>query len=286
MSESHGSAPNLEKSLRHLFVRWLVAAVAALAVATVINAWTSSNVLAADVFIDEGEGDFEKPTPVETPADSVAATVTSSDQPVASDTGVGLDFDSAVSSDVNADFNAGSKSDSSASSSGSVDASTPSVIDTTASQVESTMPDTPVVPASGKQSQQKKPVVSKTAKSAKATKSEKKLAKSKTAKATKTASKSEKAKSKKISDAKKAGKKKSADKAGKKARKVASIKYAGGQYVTTSRECAMESAPGAGDSIGQTKASRKLWVEDAGDNGYWKVYSKSGQAAYLSRSCF
>lgn len=278
MSESHGSAPNLEKSLRHLFVRWLVAAVAALAVATVINAWTSSNVLAADVFIDEGEGDFEKPTPVETPADSVAAAVTSSDQPVASDTGVGLDFDS--------DFNAGSKSDSSAISSGSVDSATPSVIDTTASQVESTMPDTPVVPAADKQPQQKKPVVAKTAKSAKATKSEKKLAKSKTAKTAKTASKSEKAKGKKISDAKKAGKKKSADKAGKKARKVASIKYAGGQYVTTSRECAMESAPGAGDSIGQTKASRKLWVEDAGDNGYWKVYSKSGQAAYLSRSCF
>lgn len=285
MSESHGSAPgstpNLEKSLRHLFVRWLLAAIAALTVATVFNAWTSNNVFAADVFIDEGEGDFEKPTPVETPADGAAFGATSSEPSVGSDSGVGLDFD--------ADFNAGK--------SGTADAGTPNVIDTTAPQVESTMQDVPVVPVAETQAvpekpvkkvekAAKKPVAAKAAKNSKAVKSDKKTAKNKSAKATKTASKSEKSKGKKVGDAKKSSKKKSADKAGKKARKVASIKYAGGQYVTTSRDCAMESAPGAGDSIGQTKASRKLWVEDAGDNSYWKVYSKSGQAAYLSRSCF
>ena len=281
MSESHGSAPNLETSLRHLFVRWLLAAVAALAVATVFNAWTSSNVFAADVFIDEGEGDFEKPTPVETPADSQAAGVTSADADVGSDSGVGLDFD--------ADFNAGQA--------GTADAGTPSVIDTTAPQVESTMQDAPVSvadapPVSEKPAKQvekpaKKPVA---AKAPKAKKVDKKAAKNKSPKASKAvakaAGKPEKSKGKKVSDTKKSSKKKSADKPGKKTRKVASIKYAGGQYVTTSRDCAMESAPGAGDSIGQTKPSRKLWVEDAGDNGYWKVYSKSGQAAYLSRSCF
>lgn len=269
MSDSrNGSEPNFEKSLKQLFFGWLLAAFAIIAAATIFNAWSSNVAHAADVFIDEGEGDFEKPTPVETPADS---SVMQSPGNEGSDSGVGLDFD--------ADFNA-SKSVSS-------DSATPSEIDTTAAPVEataveSTMPDVPVTTAVAEKAKAEKVVAKRAVKPAK-------NAKAKPAKVTKSkkaVAKVEKTKGKKVADSKKSSKKKAAGKSVKKPRKVASIKYAGGQYVTTSRECAMESAPGAGDSIGQTKAKRKLWVEESGDASYWKVYSKSGQAAFLSRSCF
>jgi len=137
----------------------------------------------------------------------------------------------------------------------------------------------------------KEAVKAQTKKSEKAAKKASKAAVKSSNKATKVAAKSGKSKSIKKSAVVKAKKKSvvSKSKSHKKptTRKVASaVKYAGGQYVSTSRDCAMESAPGAGDTVGTTKAQRKLWVEDAGDGGYWKVYSKSGQAAFLSRSCF
>lgn len=95
--------------------------------------------------------------------------------------------------------------------------------------------------------------------------------------------KSKKKASKKAEKKSKSSKKKDSKKS-KSKRKVAA--FAGGQYATTSKACAMESAPGAGDSVGMTVAARKLWVEDAGNTSYWKVHTKSGSAAFVSRDCF
>lgn len=253
MSDSSGST--LEQSVRRMFVKWLLLSTAAIFAVALIS---GARATAADVFIDEGEGDFDKPTPVETPV---------------SNAGAGLDFD--------ADFNA-SKGDS-PDNSPVVDPAQ-QVVDTATTLPVATEPVTaevapvevaPVKVATPKAAKKASKVTAKTA-----SKTKKVTAKAGKAKATK---KTAVVKSKKKSVVSKSkGNSKKATK-----RKVASaVKYAGGQYVSTSRECAMESAPGAGDTVGTTKAQRKLWVEDAGDGGYWKVYSKSGQAAFLSRSCF
>ncbi len=255
MSESSGSA--LEQSVRRMFFKWLLFSTAAILAVALIS---GARATAADVFIDEGEGDFDKPTPVETPMDS------SKESPGNPGPNAGLDLD--------ADFKA-SKGD-------SPDAS--NVVDTA-----TTLPvvTEAVVKGTSTETAAPKPTVK-----AKAEKAANKKTLKTSAKSSKVTTKTGKAKSGKKTVAVVKSKKKtiaSKSKVAKKAakRKVAStVKYAGGQYVSTSRECAMESAPGAGDTIGTTKAQRKLWVEDAGDAGYWKVYSKSGQAAFLSRSCF
>lgn len=254
MSDSSGST--LEQSVRRMFVKWLLLSTAAILAVALIS---GARATAADVFIDEGEGDFDKPTPVETPVSNTGS-------------GAGLDFD--------ADFNA-SKGD-------SPDASpvvdpAQQVVDTATALPVATEPATAeVAPVEAAPVKASKPKAAKKASkvTAKTTsKSKKVTAKAGKAKATK---KTAVVKSKKKSVVSKSKGNKKTTK-----RKVASaVKYAGGQYVSTSRECAMESAPGAGDTVGTTKAQRKLWVEDAGDGGYWKVYSKSGQAAFLSRSCF
>lgn len=252
MSDSSGST--LEQSVRRMFVKWLLLSTAAIFAVALIS---GARATAADVFIDEGEGDFDKPTPVETPVSNAGAV---------------LDFD--------ADFNA-SKGDS-PDNSPVVDPAQ-QVVDTATVLPVATEPTTAeVAPV------EVAPVKVATPKAAK--KASKVTAKT-TSKAKKVAAKAGKAKATKKTAIVKSKKKTVASKSkGSKRttkRKVASaVKYAGGQYVSTSRECAMESAPGAGDSVGTTKAQRKLWVEDAGDGGYWKVYSKSGQAAFLSRSCF
>jgi len=242
MSESSDSA--LEQSVRRMFVKWLLFSTAAiLAVALVSGARAT----AADVFIDEGEGDFDKPTPVETPIESPGNSVPN------------------AALDLDADFKASTGDSSDAS----------KVVDTATTEAAAAKQPEPIVKAKAEKAVK---VVKKTTKtSVKSGKVATKTGKAKSVKKTVAAVKTKK---KTV-----AGKSKAAKKTAK--RKVASsVKYAGGQYVSTSRECAMESAPGAGDTIGTTMAKRKLWVEDAGDAGYWKVYSNSGQAAFLSRSCF
>lgn len=290
MSGSQFSMPNgtekVEKSLRNLFFRWLMAAIAVTAFVTAFNVLRTNTAYGADVFIDEGEGDFDKPTPVETPADNLV----SSGAAGGTETGVGLDFDA----------------DMDAAKAGTADAVAPLAATATenigaaesavSQKVESTMPESQVAPIEpaestvpvAKAANKVAPPKAKAVKSAKkaTAKKDKKSAKMKASKSTKTADKASKNKSKKSSVALKSSKKKPVAKSAKKSRKIANIKYAGGQYVKTSKDCPMESAPGAADTIGQTKANRKLWVEDAGDANYWKVYSKSGAAAYLSRSCF
>ena len=115
-----------------------------------------------------------------------------------------------------------------------------------------------------------------------APKAEKAAKKKSSAKADKKKDKKKKgAKADKKSDKKKDKKKKSS-----KRKVAAATSYAGGQYATTSKDCAMETSPGAGDSIGTARASRKLWVEDSGNTSYWKVYGKAGNAAFVSRDCF
>ncbi len=262
MSESSGSMQptppsaslSLAQTVRRMFVKWLLFSIAAIFAVALIS---GARATAADVFVDEGDSDFDKPTPVETPA-------------TASGSGAGLDPDT--------DFSAAKASESGDAMTGDASAPVIDTADSTTDAAPQVEPAKPVVET--KKVEKKKSVATKSkapVKSKVATKVSKKKTTKVTAK-TKTAKKSAAiGKSKKKSTAEKKTSK----------RKVASAtKFAGGQYVTTSRECAMESAPGAGDSVGTTKAERKLWVEDAGDGGYWKVYSKSGQAAFLSRSCF
>lgn len=241
------SDSTLRQSVRRMFVTWLLLSTAAIFAVALVSGVRAS---AADVFIDEGEGDYDKPTPVEAPISGAG-----------SDVGTGSDSES--------HFNA--------SNADSLELSpiidpVHQVVDTETELPRATEAATPTIA-------KVKAVVKASVK--RADKGKKKSVKS-SAKAAKKAAvvKSNKKISKANSNRSKASKKTAK-------RKVASvIKYAGGQYLSTSRECSMESAPGAGDTIGTAKAQRKLWVEDAADSGYWKVYSKSGQAAFLSRSCF
>lgn len=239
-------------SLQQTFWRWLAFSALALMLAAALPARS------ADVFIDEGDADFA-PTPVSS-SDAGGKKPASEDVPPAS---AASDLDSAIGQLEPA---AG-------------EGATPSVAE------DLSLPgDAPATDVA-----QPAPV-EKTKKTAKASKkkTEVKAAKKASKKKAKVAKKAKKVEKK---TAKKNGKKKKAiaqasSKSSKK-RKVASVgKFAGGQYATTSRSCAMESSPGAGDSVGMTKAAHKLWVEDAGNTSYWKVYGKSGQAAFVSRDCF
>lgn len=204
----------------------------------------------SDVFIDEGDGDFDS-TAASAPAKTektVAAEPTTA--PIDADILNDFPTDNAVAT-----------------------------TDAPAAKPDASAPAEVSKPAAKKAKAKAKPAkVSKVEKKAKA--KAKPVAAVKKAKAKKVAAKA---------SSKKAASKKVAKHMGKSKRKVASAgggKFAGGQYATTTRGCSMESAPGAKDSIGNSNAGRKLWVEDAGDSGYWKVYNKAGQAAYLSRDCF
>lgn len=258
---SHQSGPLSEK-LQGAFLRWF-----ALSVLTLVVVVATGRAFAADVFIDEGDGDFEQVTPVATP-DSTAQG------------GGSLDLDS--------DFKSGASST-------AVTEPAP-IVDTTGAdpmtaektpELKLDEPDSVKPQAKGPKAGFVKSAGKSAPKAAKAEKKDsKKSAKAAPKKSAVKAAKTSKKSAAKSASAKKSGKKKSAS-VSKSSRKVAStVKFAGGMYATTSRECAMESSPGAGDSVGTSKSNRKLWVEDAGDAGYWKVYNKGGTAAYLSRICF
>ncbi len=258
-------------SLQKTFWRWFSFSVLALVVAAAVPA------LSADVFIDEGDGDFA-PTPVSSPASSVpltpatAATLPTGPAP-ASEEGSGAEIDSAIGQLEPAQsepaFAPGDVPPSTADMANPMDA--PSSTDTMVEPAPAKKVKTGKA-AAGKHLK----AVKKTASKAKSKKPVKAAAKSKKKKDTKAVKKSSKKKAT-VSVASKSSKK----------RGVASVtKYAGGQYATTSRACSMESAPGAGDAVGTTVVSRKLWVEESGNTSYWKVYGKSGAAAYVSRDCF
>jgi hypothetical protein len=192
-----GPEPDFTKSIKRIFFGWLFVSSAILAAYSILSAWTASDALAADVFIDEGEDDFEKPTPVDSPGDVTSEEVAQVQPTLSGEDGDGVPK-------------------------GSIKKATESV--------------------------------------------KNKVKSAKVIKATKTV--------------------KASKASMKRSRQVANAGSSVGRFLKTTRDCAMESAPGAGDVVGRSKSKRKLWVEDAGDSGYWKVYSKSGQAGYLSRSCF
>lgn len=250
-------APNASsiESLQKNFWRWLSLSVLALALVAAAPA------MSADVFIDEGDADFA-PTPV-TEGSKAPASETSPDT-----SDVSNDLDSAIgelSPPVEEEV---------APATGPSDESLTLEEPTTAPMMAE--PSKPAVEAFEKKAEKK--AVKKASKKA-AKKAEKKTAKKSAKKDKKSAKKSDK-KSKKKDKKKTAGKK-------SKLRKVASNgKFAGGQYAVTSRACPMESAPGAGDAVGTTKVSKKLWVEESGNTSYWKVYGKGGNPAYVSRDCF
>ncbi len=258
-------------SLHQTFWRWFSFSVLALIVAAAIPA------LSADVFIDEGDGDFA-PTPVTSSAPAAPLVVEPhvvGDKAPASTNEVppanpASDIDSAIGSLEPAQ-----------------DAIPTEPMGDTATPVTAdVMPlgaPTDAPKAEGKKAAKKKHLQA--VKTAKSSKKEKKADK-KSSKKTAEKKKKKEGKEKKTA-AKKSKKKSLTDSSKSSKRGVASItKYAGGQYATTSKSCSMESAPGAGDAVGTTVSGRKLWVEESGNTSYWKVYGKSGAAAFVSRDCF
>lgn len=254
-------------SLQQTFWRWFSFSVLALIVAAAIPA------MSADVFIDEGDGDFA-PTPVSSAAPAAPATVVEphvvgDKAPASTDvppSGPGADIDSAIGSLEPAHDAAPAEP----------------MGDTAAPVTADIMPlDTPAADVN-------KPAKKKHLQAVKTAKASKKEKKSEKKASKKTAEKKKKKEGKDKKTAAKKSKKKSLTDSSKSSKRgVASItKYAGGQYATTSKSCSMESAPGAGDATGTTVAGRKLWVEESGNTSYWKVYGKSGAAAFVSRDCF
>lgn len=248
---------NPDAELANAFWRWFSISVFVLLVAAAIPAFS------ADVFIDEGDGDFAA-TPVSTPAAPAVTApnaVVGDKKPASEDVppagpGAGSDIDSSI---------------------GELeppkDPSSADAGETNKQKMNEMM----ATPPAGEKKHSKKASAKGSKKSAKGSK-----------KSSKASKKSGKKKAeKKKSDKKKKSKKNVATSKKSSKRAVASItKFAGGEYLTTSRSCPLESSPGAGDSTGVAKASRKLWVEDSGNTSYYKVYSKGGQPAFVSRDCF
>lgn len=251
-----------QMDLTKAFWRWFSLSVLVLMIAAAIPA------LSSDVFIDEGDGDFNAATPVSTLPISTPKDASADKKPASVGKTPASEEGSPVASDL----------DSSIGELESPKAGEPSPSDMN-------FPNDPPPPVV------EKPVKKSTTKDKTAKKDKKKTDK-KTDKKKSASKKSDKKKKKSTADKKK--KSKSSKPSKKKdsvtstekssTRKVAS--FAGGKYATTSKDCAMESAPGAGDSVGTARATRKLWVEDSGNTSYWKVYGKSGNAAYVSRDCF
>jgi hypothetical protein len=276
-------------ALADMFWRWFSVSVFALLLAAAIPA------LSADVFIDEGDGDFG------------ATPVTASPAPIA------VNAPPAIPT-------SGGKAPAST----DIPPAGPGEIDLGVSELEPSSGESPSDKSAGgeamgttneqkmndlmaappKAETQAKKTVKKTTSSKKVAKATgknhaKKIAKNSAKKTDKKSNKKKstaskvKKKSKKTAEykavTKKVVKKSTKVSAGKKSskRKVASVSnFAGGQYATSSRSCPLESSPGAGDSNGMTKASRKLWVEDSGNTSYYKVFVKGGTAAFVAKDCF
>jgi len=57
-----------------------------------------------------------------------------------------------------------------------------------------------------------------------------------------------------------------------------------GHFAWTTGNCKLQRAPASEKSMGETSASRKIWVEDV-DTEWVKVWNKAGEEAFLSRDC-
>lgn len=228
-------------TLERAFVKWISISFIVLALIVALPAFS------ADVFVDEGDGDFDT-TPIGGPAPASEPAA-----PAVAQAG----------SDPSADMSA-------APSGGPIEDLSPSA-DAGAAPMGAPVMDPSVAPV-----EEKKPV----AKKAVAKKAAKKAAKKESKKAAKKAAKKTGKKSGKKSKVASSGKM-------SKKRGVASADdYAGGTYQVTKKECMMQTKPGSKTFIGETRADKKLWVEKSGNPNYWKVYSKDGSPAFVKKSCF
>ena len=251
----------LQREFLSKFSIWMVASV--LTLATLITIQAKS----ADVFIDEGEGDYDT-TPVGNPA---AGALPSTSTPAA---------------DVTATKERTPAQTELADPTVVQDGSSPSPGTDLGSPSADPMPTTaspsidPIIdPASDPMNKPVEPVKAKKSKKKESTAAHSKKSKKKVAK--KAAKKSKK----KI--AKKDKKTKSAKSDSNKKRKVASVgSFAGGSYKTTKDECKLQTKPGAKTFIGETVPSRKLWVEKSSNPNYYKVHGKDGSPAYVKKNCF
>ena len=227
-------------TLERAFVKWISISFIVLALIVALPAFS------ADVFVDEGDGDFDT-TPIGGPAPASEPAA-----PAVAQAG----------SDPSADMGA-------APSGGPIEDLSPSA-DAGAAPMGAPVMDPSVAPV-----EEKKPV----AKKAVAKKAAKKAAKKESKKAAKKAAKKSNKKSSKKS-------KVAATKSSKKRSVASADDYAGGSYQVTTKECNLQTKPGSKTFIGETRADKKLWVEKSGNPNYWKVYSKDGSPAFVKKSCF
>lgn len=84
---------------------------------------------------------------------------------------------------------------------------------------------------------------------------------------------------------KKAKKKKAEKKAAKTAAAAPAASGSGGSFVVTKEACPMMRSPAStGETMLTVKASKKIWVEDAGE-GWVKGFNKAGEPGYISKDC-
>ncbi len=89
-------------------------------------------------------------------------------------------------------------------------------------------------------------------------------------------------KEKKVSKKKKSPAKKAAASASNEEAPSAKV---GGSFVTTKEACPMMRSPAStGETMLTVKASKKIWVEDAGE-GWVKAYNKAGEPGYVAKEC-
>lgn len=250
---------NLQRVFLSKFSIWMVASI------VVIAFLTSLQARSADVFIDEGDVDFDttpvgepsKVEPAKTEPIATTAQAESSADRTPAQAGDPLSEGSSA---------AGSATDPSATAPGQDLGLDPMpATDPIADPIKSSPP----VEKAKKSSKSKSNAKAKKA-------SKKKVAEKKSKKAKKASKKAKKHKSTQASHSKK-----------NKKRSVASVgDFKGGTYKVTRDDCKLQTKPGSKTFIGETSAERKLWVEKSSNPNYFKVRSRDGSPAYVKKNCF
>ncbi|MES2964514.1 MAG: hypothetical protein V4760_11530, partial [Bdellovibrionota bacterium] len=88
---------------------------------------------------------------------------------------------------------------------------------------------------------------------------------------------------KKVAEKKAPAKKEKAQKVAKHSPTKA-VKKGKGYFAWTADVCKMVRSPASTKGLGETRASKKIWVEDV-DSKWVKVWNKDGKEAFLSRDC-
>lgn len=255
-------------TLEHAFAKWISVSIIVIALIAALPAFS------ADVFVDEGDSDFDT-TPIGGPAPASEPAAVPAAVPVA------------VPAVAQASPDPAADTGSSAPTGGPIEDLSPSGDANPPPISASGVPEVDNSPPPQAAPTRENMVVSKKAAKKAAKKAVKKAAKKAVKKAaTKKAAAKKAAKKPASKKSSKKSKIASSGKASKKRGIASGGEYSGGSYQVTRQECAMQAKPGSKTLIGETKADKKLWVEKSGNPNYWKVYSKDGSPAFVKKSCF